>query len=98
MCRNVKPIGRKRPVSQKQRQVVVQSLPSLTNLPTEVLCEILGIVLKDTLLESIQKQTPILGLRQYRALILTCKFFKAIVDTASLQVTIQCAQLLQQPG
>jgi len=57
----------------------------------EIIAEILGIVLKDALIESIQRQSPALSLRQYRALILTCELFKTIVDTACVQLTIMCS-------
>src|SRR5205814_9910993 len=56
------------------------------------------IVLKDGMLESKKQQTPIIGLRQYRALIMTCKLFKAIVDNACVKLTIQCVDLPKQPG
>ena len=66
-------------------------------LPTEILHEILGIILKDGMLESINQENPILGLRQYRALITTCKLFKTIIDSAYLNFTMQCIDLPWQP-
>ena len=92
--RNITPTARKRLVPQKQsREPVAQSLPLITTLPAEILDEILGIVLKDGMLESIKQKTPILGLQQYRALIITCKTFKAIVDNACLNLTIRCGDI-----
>ena len=67
----------------------------LAYFPVEILAEILGIVLKDTIIESTKQRSPALSLRQYRALILTCKLFKTIVDTACVQLTIICSSYNQ---
>ena len=88
--RNIKPIAHGRLVPRKQPQAhTAQNLPPITTLPTETLDEILRIVLKDGILESVKQETPILGLRQYRALIMTCKLFKTIIDSACLKLTMQ---------
>ena len=62
----------------------------------EILHEILRIVLKESLRASIERRTPIPGLRQYRALLRTCKFFKAIVDSGRFKLTLRCAQDLNR--
>ena len=99
MDRNIKPIAHKRLVPQKESQEhIAQNLPLITTLPTEILDEILGIVLKDGILESIKQESPILGLRQYRTLIVTCKLFKTIIDKACLKLMMQCVDVARQPG
>ena len=97
--RNIKPIARKSLFYSKQPQGhIPQGLPLVTTLPAEILDEILGIVLKHGMLESTKQQSPNISLRQYRALIMTCKLFKAIVDNACLKVTIRCVDLLTRRG
>ena len=91
-------MGHERQVPRKQSPGHnTQSLPLITTLPPEILDAILGIVLKNGMLASIKQQTPIFGLRQYRALIMTCKLFKTIVDNACLQITMQCINLPVHP-
>ena len=82
----------------KKQQLRPQSSSLLTSLPTEILHEILAIVLKDSLLKSIDKQRPIFALSQYRSLIMTCKFFKIIIDSAKLKLAIRCLHQPQKHG
>src|SRR5437762_10347259 len=93
--RKVKQIAPKALIPSKRHQENdANGLPIITTLPAEILDDILGIVLKDGMLESLKRRTPNIGLRQYRTLIKTCKLFKAVVDNAYFKVTIQCIELL----
>ena len=67
----------------------------LDSFPVEILAEILGIVLKDAIIGSTEQQCPVLSLQQYRALILTCKLFKTIVDTTCVKLMMLCSRLNQ---
>jgi hypothetical protein len=58
----------------------------LLTLPLEILEMILNLVLQNLLLQMKSRRRPRLILSQYRALILTCKWFKVIIDHGSPRV------------
>lgn len=89
----MRPIVRKHLVPRKQQERRIAEtlpLPRLTFLPPEILDKILGNVLEGALLESANKKNLVIGLRQYHALLLTCKFFKAVIDSACINVSMEC--------
>ena len=87
------PIARKRQPSPKQSPAPVEPrLSPFATLPTEIVAKILRLALQESLRVSIKRANPISAIRQFRALILTCKFFKAIVDTDRLKLTLRCSQ------
>ena len=92
ISRNGTTIDRKRQTSPpKQSREPIEPPPSpIAALPVEIVSRILKIVLKESFRVSVIKANPIPGLRQFRALILTCKFFKAIVEADRLNLTIRC--------
>jgi hypothetical protein len=97
----MRPIVRKHPVPRKQQERRIAEtlpLPRLTILPPEILDKILRSVLEGALLKSSNKKNLVIGLRQYHALLLTCKFFKAVIDSACVNVSIECLNLRKQYG
>jgi len=93
ISRNGGPIARKRHPPPKPSPAPVEPrLSPFAALPTEIVAKILRLALEESLRESIERGNPISGIRQFRALILTCQFLKAIVDTDPLKLTLRCSQ------
>jgi hypothetical protein len=65
-----------------------RSVTPLTSFPVELLYSILGFVVESTL-QSITKESLPCILRQYRALLRTCRLFKLILENDSLQIFVQ---------
>ena len=72
----------KRPAPQNR------SVTPLTSFPVELLDSILGFVV-ESILQSITKESLACILRQYRALLMTCRLFKLILEHDSLQIFVQ---------
>lgn len=70
----------------KRRLVSNGPVSDITTLPVEILDIILGIVLRNAFRSIMTK--PIFVFRQYRALIMTCKRFRFILDNALPRIAI----------
>jgi hypothetical protein len=72
----------------KRPQPQNRAVTPLTSFPVELLYSILGFVLESTL-QSITKESLACILRQYRALLMTCRLFKLILEHDALQIFVQ---------